>query len=845
MDNELKQNIQLVWLFKMAWRDWRASRKKLYLIIASIVLGISAVVAIQSFGTNLVQKIKEDSKSLMGADYIVSARQRPTPKVIQIVDSLGYKAREINFASMAFFPTNGGSKLMKISAYDGIFPIYGEVETEPSNAFKNYGKKNGALVDATAMLQFNLALGDSIKIGEIILPITGVLKSIPGKSAISTSIIPPVFIPFEYIAQTGLIQKGSRIEYKYYFQDVASNLKKLEENLLPVLDLESADIDTHISAGQQLGQGYSSFGKFLKLVAFTALLLGCLGIASATNIYIKEKKKAIAVLKCVGLTRKQTFLIYLFQIILIGLIGSILGTGLGVALQQLFPILLQDFLPVNVQFSINYDVIGLGLLLGVMMSIVFSLYPLISTWFVTPNEVLRAQVKTNYKIRVLAFIVGPVIAITVFLFSFLLLGQLLYSIIFLAGILVVFGLIRLMAGLFIKLVQNLFPKKWSFPARQGLSNLFRPGNQTITLILCIGVGVFLMNTLYLAKDALIGSTSFQKNSDTPNILLLDIQKNELVPVSNTVKSFNQPVIDKIPVIAMKVHSINGIRATTLKADSTNGIKNWILDGQFRSSYRDSLIDSENLIDGIWIGEVENPEIIPISIDIGFKKDANLELGDRIVFNIQGVFMETIIASIRRIEWSQMKMNFSVLFPKGALENAPQSSVITTQAPTDSIAAKMQQTLVVKHPSVTVIDVRSVMGLVAGILDKIAWVINFLALFSILTGFIVLIGAVRTSKFQRLQENAMLRTIGALSKQIFKMTAVEYLILGILGSISGVALSVLGAFLLSTFSFKIPFTISWEPIIAVPLVVTIAVTLIGVLNNREIIKTSPKEILKGV
>jgi putative ABC transport system permease protein len=844
MTKKVKQNIQLIWLFKMAWRDWRASRKKLYLIIASIVLGISAVVAIQSFGANLVQKIKEDSKSLMGADYIVNSRQSPTPKVIQIVDSLGYKAREINFASMAFFPANGGSKLMKISAYEGVFPIYGEVETEPHNAYQNYGKKKGALVDATAMLQFNLTLGDSIKIGKIKLPIIGVLKSIPGKSAISTSIIPPVFIPFEYIAQTGLIQKGSRIEYKYYFQDVVSNLKELEGKLLPILDLEGADIDTHTSAGQQLGQGYSSFGKFLNLVAFTALLLGCLGIASATNIYIKEKKKAIAVLKCVGLTRKQTFLIYLFQIILIGLIGSILGTGLGVALQQLFPVLLQDFLPVNVHFSINYDVIGLGLLLGVIMSIVFSLYPLISTWFVTPNEVLRAQENTNSKTKVLAFIVGPAIALTVFLFSFLLLGQLLYSLIFLVGILVVFGLIRLMAGLFIKLVQNLFPKKWSFPARQGLSNLFRPGNQTITLILCIGVGVFLMNTLYLAKDAIIGSTSFQKDSDTPNILLLDIQKSELIPVSNTVKSFNQPVIDQIPVIAMKVHSINGVRATTLRADSTNGIKDWILDGQFRSSYRDSLIDSENLMDGVWIGKVESPDVIPISVDIGFKKDANLELGDRIIFNIQGVLIETEITSIRRIEWSQMKMNFSVLFPKGALENAPQSNVITTQAPTDSIAAKMQQTLVVKHPSVTVIDVRSVMGLVAGILDKIAWVINFLALFSILTGFIVLIGAVRTSKFQRLQENAMLRTIGAQSNQIFKMTAVEYLILGILGSISGVALSIVGAFLLSTFSFKIPFTISWIPVITVPFVVTFAVALIGILNNREIMKTSPKEILRG-
>lgn len=842
--NNVKSKIQLKWLLKMAWRDWRASRKKLYLFIASIVLGISAVVAIQSFGSNLVAKIKTDSKSLMGADYIIDSRQVPSSKVMKIVDSLGFKAREINFASMAFFPKNEGSKLMKVSGYEGTFPIYGTVETEPENAYQAYTTKKGALVDATAMLQFDLAIGDAIKIGKITLPITGILKSIPGKSAISTSIMPPVFIPFEFIKKTGLIQKGSRIEYQYYFKDEKSDMKKLEASLLPILDLESADIDTHTSAGRQLGQGYSSFGKFLNLVAFTALLLGCLGIASATNIYIKEKKKSIAVLKCIGLTRKQTFLIYLFQIIFIGLLGSIIGTLLGVGLQQLFPVLLQDFLPVNVDFLIIPEVIILGLTLGVIMSLVFSLYPLISTWFVTPNQVLRAQETSNRKTKILAFIVGPTIGLTVFLFAFLLLGELIYSIVFLVGILFVFGAIRLVAWVFIKIIKNLFPQKWSFPSRQGLSNLFRPGNQTITLILCIGVGVFLINTLYLAKDTLIGSTSFQKNNNTPNILLLDVQKEDLQAVSKTVKSFDQPVIDQIPVIAMKLHSINGIRATTLKADSTNGIKNWVLDGQFRASYRDSLIDSEILLEGDWIGEVNNSKVIPISLDIGFKKDAKLKLGDHVVFNVQGVLMETEIKSIRRIEWSQMKMNFSVLFPKGALDNAPQTNVITTKAPTDSIAAKMQQTLVIKHPSVTVIDVRSVMVLVENILSKIAWVINFLALFSILTGFIVLIGAVRTSKFQRLQENAMLRTIGATSKMIFKMTAVEYIILGVIGSLSGTTLSVIGAYLLSTYSFRTPFTVSWMPVLLVPLTVSVTVAFIGVLNNRKIMKTSPKEILSG-
>lgn len=845
MNNQLKSKTQLGWLLKMAWRDWRASRKKLYLFIASIVLGISAVVAIQSFGSNLKIKIKNDSKSLMGADFIIDSRQVPTPKVVAIVDSLGYSAREINFGSMAFFPKNGGSKLIKVSGFEGVFPIYGEVEAEPATAAESYKKTKGALVDATTMLQFNLALGDTIRIGRISLPIVGALKSVPGKSAISSSIMPPVFIPYDYIEQTGLIQRGSRVEYQYYFKaDEQTDLKKLEQQLLPVLDLESADLDTHVSAGRQLGEGYNNFGKFLNLVAFTALLLGCLGIASATNIYIKEKKKAIAVLKCIGLTRKQTFLIYLFQIIFIGFLGSLWGTVLGVGLQQLFPILLQDFLPVDVDFSVIPSVVALGLTIGVIMSVVFSLYPLISTWFVTPNQVLRAQDTSNRKTKVLAFIVGPIIGLTVFLFSYLLLGQLVASLIFIAGILVVFGLIRLIAGLFIKLVKNAFPQKWSFPARQGLSNLFRPGNQTITLILCIGVGVFLINTLYLAKDTLISSTSFQKNSNTPNILLLDVQKKEVEPVGETIKSFNQPVIDQIPVIAMKLHSINSVRATVLKEDSTNGIKNWVLDGQFRSSYRDTLIKSEVLLEGDWVGTVDNPNVIPISIDIGFKKAAKLELGDHVVFNIQGVLMETEIKSIRRIEWSQMQMNFSVLFPKGALEQAPQTNVLTTQAPTDSIAAMMQQKLVMDHPSVTVIDIRSVMSLVEGILAKIAWVINFLAFFSILTGFIVLIGAVRTSKFQRLKENAMLRTIGATSAQIFKMTAVEYVILGIIGALSGTTLSVVGAYLLSTFSFRTPFVISWTPVILVPLLVTFVVAIIGLLNNRNIIKTSPKEILRG-
>ena len=212
INETLKSKIQIRWLLKMAWRDWRASRKKLYLFIASILLGISAVVAIQSFGNNLKVKIKKDSKSLMGADFIIDSRQVPTPKVIEIVDSIGYSAREINFGSMAFFPKNGGSKLIKVSGFEGVFPIYGEIEAEPAESVESYKTTNGALVDATTMLQFNLEIGDTIKVGMVSLPIVGALKSVPGKSAISSSIMPPVLIPYDYIEKTGLVKRGSRVE---------------------------------------------------------------------------------------------------------------------------------------------------------------------------------------------------------------------------------------------------------------------------------------------------------------------------------------------------------------------------------------------------------------------------------------------------------------------------------------------------------------------------------------------------------------------------------------------------------------------------------------------------------
>ncbi|HEY9169008.1 MAG TPA: FtsX-like permease family protein [Lutibacter sp.] len=839
----LKASFQ--WLLKMAWRDGKASSRKLVLFMASIVLGIAAVVSIQSFGETLKETISLQSKSLMGADFKIDSNQPPTEKVVKIMDSLGgADAKEISFSSMAAFPKTGAAKLVQVRGMEDGFPFYGVLETEPISAENQYQKQEAALVDATLLLQLGLQVGDSIKIGKITLPIVGALKGAPGSNAVFSSIAPPVIIPYRLISETGLVQTGSRINYDFYFVTPPTmNLEQLEKKLGTVIDLQDADLDTHISTSERLGRRYDNFGKFLNLVAFIALLLGCVGIASAIHIYIKEKLRAVAVLKCLGATKKQTFLIYLLQIAGIGLLGGIIGTVFGLLLQQLFPLFLGDLLPVDVEMNFSPQVILMGLLLGILMSVLFALYPLMNTLYVSPLQALRVQEEDTLKSRKAGIMVLLGIFLFIFIFSFWLLKDWRYSLAFVGGILITFSILAGIANLFMKSIKKYFPTSWGFVARQSLLNLFRPQNQTLILILAIGVGSFLISTLYFTKDVLLAQASLESNAKNPNMILLDVQTEQKDSVANTINSKGLPVMDNIPIVTMRLQSIKGRLVNDIRKDSTATIRRWILNHEFRVSYRDSLTASETLITGVWTPKVTNNELVPISISDNFAEDAKVTVGDKITFNVQGVLLKTVIGSVRKVDWAQMQLNFTIVFPKGVLENAPQFRVLTTNVPNEMASAEVQQELVKNFPNVTIIDLRQVLTVVEKLLDKIAWLINFMAFFSILTGIIVLLGAVKTSKYQRIRESVLLRTLGARSNQILKITALEYLYLGVLGSLSGILLSLLSSQLLAWLVFDTPFIPSLIPFVVLFPGITLLVLAIGLGNSLGVIKSPPLEVLR--
>ena len=601
-------------------------------------------------------------------------------------------------------------------------------------------------------------------------------------------------------------------------------------------------LDTHTSTSRRLGRRYENVGKFLNLAAFIALLLGCIGIASSVHIYIKEKLSAIAILKCLGASRKQSFLIFLIQISGIGIIGGLIGSAIGVGLQELFPYILRDFLPFEMEITISAQPILTGVLLGFYMSVLFALLPLLYTWYVSPLKVLRIddEAQQPRRLRTLVFIV---ILIFLFLFSYWLLKDASYALAFVTGSVVTFVVLAVVANFGMKLVRRFFPKNWGYTARQGLLNLYRPNNQTVVLVLAIGLGTFLISTLYFTKDILLAKTEVGQNPENANIIILDVQAAQRDAVVAQLEKNDLPVMDNIPLVTMRMYSIKGKLVNELQQDSTRKVREWILHHEFRTTYRDSLIDSEELVEGEWTPELNTEDPVVISISDNLAQDARVTIGDTIVFNVQGVLMETTVGSIRQVDWGRLQLNFSIVFPKGVLEEAPQFNVITTAAPNEQSSARLQRELVAGFPNVSILDLRQVFTIIEDILDKVSLVINFMAFFSIITGLIVLIGSVRTSKYQRVKESVLLRTLGAKNRQLVRIAALEYLFLGLLGSLVGILLALLSGLCLALFVFNEPFRPSIMPFVLFLPGVTLIVMAIGLSNIRGVLRSSPLEVLR--
>jgi putative ABC transport system permease protein len=837
--------IPFSWLATMAWRDSRRNRSRLLLFVSSIILGIAALVSIYSLSDVLKKEIDNQAAELLGADLELTTNKPFTPEMIRVADSLGNKRSEQrSFTSMILFPSNGGTRLVQVNALGGEFPYYGELETEPVDAGRAFRKSRAALVDQTLMLQFNVKPGDSIKVGNTGFVIAGSLSGAPGQTGIASSVAPVVYIPISFLEETGLQQKGSRITYKQFLQ--VKDPRKIEtvmEDLRPRLNKENINFDTIESQKKDTARSFSDVTRFLSLVGFIALLMGCIGVASAIHIYVKEKISTIAILRCLGAKSSHAFLIYLLQITAIGFIGSVIGAILGTVIQQFLPALLKDFIPVEIHPGISWPSIGQGVLLGLIISVLFALLPLISIRKISPLNALRISLQSEswkdpLKWLVYLLIIGFVLGFTRLLFD-----RWIQSLFFTGGLLISFLLLGLMARLLTWSVRRFFPSGWAYVWRQGLANLYRPNNQTAILIVTIGLGTALICTLFFIQEILINRVTRAAGANQPNMVLFDIQTAQRQDVMDLTKASNLAMNGTVPIVNMRLESVNKITAETLEKDST--IKMWkgIFSREFRVTFRDSLTDSEKITDGKWNG-VSSPGAMPeVSVEARFANQNSIKLGDTLLWNVQGSMLPTKVGSLREVDWNRVQTNFLVVFPNGVLEQAPQFHVLMTQVPDKETSARFQQAVVRRFPNVSIIDLGLILNVLDDILSKIGFIIRFMAAFCMVTGIVVLISSVLISKYQRIQESVLLRTLGASRRQIYVITAIEYFFLGALAAFTGIVLSIAGSWAMAHYIFETGFSPNWLPIVIVLLSVCALTVAIGLINSRFIVSRPPLEILR--
>ncbi|WP_207422097.1 ABC transporter permease [Desertivirga brevis] len=841
-----KRPLNLPWLFKMAWRDSRRNRSRLFLFISSIILGIAALVAIYSFGDNLAEDIDDQAATLLGADLVVSSNKKPSDKIVPLLDSIGNdRSKEQSFASMVLFPTAGGTRLVQIRALEGNYPYYGEIETDPAAAGKTFRQGRDALVDKTLMLQFNTKVGDSIKVGELSFEIAGVLNKAPGQTGLSSSIAPIVYIPFRYLQETGLMQRGSRVNYKYFYRiGNATEVEKTLKKISGKLEKEGLDYDTIASQKKDTGRSFEDLTQFLSLVGFIALLLGCIGVASSIHIYIREKINSIAVLRCLGLKGWEAFLIYLIQIAGIGLIGGIIGAAIGTLVQQLLPLVLKDILPVAISSNISWAAIGQGILLGLVISVLFGLLPLISIRKISPLNTLRVVHEGASKINdPLKWLVYALVLLFIVAFGYFQLDGIKQALIFTAGVIVSFLVLTGIASLLVWMVRRFFPTSGSYLLRQGLANLFRPNNQTLILIVTIGLGTAFISNLFLVQDILIKRVSLSASGNQPNMVLFDIQPEQKQEVARVTQANRLPIIQQVPIITVRIEEINGKTAAEVKKDSSSKISPKAFGSELRVTFRDTLTAAERISEGKWRGNTAKDGTIYVSLEEQYANRIRVNVGDTLTFNVQGALVPTIVGSFREVDWNRIQTNFRVLFPKGVLEDAPQFHVLITRVPDSKASVSFQQQLVQKFPNISVIDLTLVLSVLDEILTKIGFVIKFMAAFSIVTGIVVLIASVLISKYQRIQESVLLRTMGAKRRQILIITALEYFFLGALASFTGILLSILASWALAKFSFKTAFAPDLSPALVLFVAISMLTVIIGLFNIRGILNRPPLEVLR--
>lgn len=864
-------------VFRMAARELRASWRRLLFFFICVAIGVGAIVALRSVIQSVRAGLMREARTMIAADVIVSTNRPWTPEVRAELDRRLAEApvlartESIETTTMVRAEQDGSvARMVELRGIEEGFPFYGTLTLRGGLAYHHdLLRGRGALVGPELLVQLGIAPGDRILIGGEPFTVRGVIDQEPGRRVGAFSFGSRVLIDLEDLRATGLLAFGSRASNQVLLKVRDDGVTPLTRRLRSDLREQFVSARSYKALEDDIGDDLARAENYLSLVGFIIVVLGGIGVWSVTRVFVRQKIRSVAILKCVGATTGQVLATYVLQVVLLGLTGSLLGVALAAAGIAAIPESLTASLG-DVSYGLTWSAVLQGVSVGLLVSLLFALVPLLEVRRIKPLLLLRgsdtggtqtgaegprrdARTRARDWLRSLDWLqIGAAALVTVALVGVAswqaasLRAGGIVSAGFAAVALVLYGA----AFAVVRAVAPLASAPW-FPLRHAMLSLRRPGNQTRVILLAVGLGSFFVLGVRALQQNLISEFAFDLDQRGADLFLVDVQRDQVEGVRALLAGRQDPGTEPARLVPTLRARVTAVRGREVNLESYSDVRGrGSLAREYVITYRDALEANERLLDGeFWDG---TPPLAPdaeqeVSIEEGIHERYDINIGDVMRFDVLGRSIEARVTSIRHVQWEDSRSGgFMFVFrPGGELSRAPHTFIGFVKGPASAEArARLQHDLVSRYPNITAIDGQEILRRIRTIVDNVILAISIVGGVALLSGVLILIGAVAMTKFQRVYEAAILRTLGASTRTLGAMLALEYCALGLLAGLIGA----LGALGLSWAVTRHLFEIAWEPtplLLAIGAVLTmLLVGAIGVAASADVLRKKPLATLRA-
>ncbi|WP_332880223.1 ABC transporter permease [Oxalobacter vibrioformis] len=765
---------------RMTWRDWRAG--ELRFLLLALVVAVAALASVGFFVDRMQAGLQQDAHQLLGGDMVIASDKKLADDWFDEAKRLDLTWGETRiFPSMASIVSDNGeplTRLVSIKAVSKEYPLRGTLKTavqlEGEGEATRDTPVNGTVwADKALLLALDLSAGDKITLGNTVFTISRILVSEPDKSLSFVNFAPRIMMSLPDLEATGLVQPASRVSYRLILSGEAHAIETYRKWAKSRLDNEANKgirLETLESSRPEMNTTLNRGEQFLSLVALLSAMLAAVAIAMAARRFVVRHLDACAMLRCLGMTQNEVTALYLTEFLLVGLVGTVIGAMLGFAGHFVLLEILGSFVLRDVPLpgwlpAVKSIATGLILLVG------FALPPVLQLRNVPHNRVIRREREAPKPLTLLTYCCGLAVFVLLLLWQAGDLKLGLYTAGGFMGGLAVFALVGWLSlkGLHV-LRRNLNNPDWRF----ALTSLERRPGTTLVQIVALSCGLMALLLLTVVRADLVSEWKKATPPDTPNHFVINIlpeQKADMAALMETAGIENPGLY---PMVRGRLLAIND-RPVRDIAFSDMRSQRMVL-REFNLSYLDVLPDRNQIVKGRWFDHAHNE----ISIEEGMAKRLDLSIGDTMTFDITGTEVDAVVTSFRKVDWGSIRVNFFAVMNPESLKDMPQTWITAFYLPPEKI--RFAGELTRAFPNLTVIDVGSIILRIQTMLDQVIIAVEFLFLFTLLSGMLVLYAALVGSQDERMREAGLLRALGATRSQLKQAQRVEFLLIGSLGGL---------------------------------------------------------------